>query len=79
MVCRECGARMRLDDRDGFSKENCENYWVCDTCVTSCNEIVRRGVSVSQDWHTENKYPSFSEIIGKVVLLDNDDITSSNV
>lgn len=63
MVCRECGSKMRLDDRDGYSSRNCENYWVCDSCITSCNEIIRKGISISQSWYTENEYPSLDVIL----------------
>ena len=64
MICRECGLEMRLDDRDGFSRSNCDNYWICDSCDTSCVELVRKGVSVSLNWYTENEYPSLDEILG---------------
>ena len=64
MVCRECGAKMRLDDVDGFFNRTCDKYWVCDLCVTSCIEEIRNGVSVNQIWYTENDFPSLDEILG---------------
>ena len=54
MICKECGAEMRLDDKDFNFKGNYDNYWCCDSCETSCTEQVRFGQSFKEDWHSEN-------------------------
>lgn len=53
MKCRECGAEMRLDDKDFNFKGNYDNYWDCDYCKTSCVEQIRYGKPYRESWHTE--------------------------
>lgn len=54
MFCRECGAKMYLDDRDRRFKGNYDNYWGCEKCQTSCIEQVRFNQSFKEIWHSEN-------------------------
>jgi len=54
MICRECGAKMRLDDVDYDFKGKYDNYWVCDNCQTSCIEEVRFSQRFREHWHSEN-------------------------
>ena len=54
MICKECGAEMYLDDRDTNVKGNCDNYWCCNECQTSCIEQVRFAQSFKEIWHSEN-------------------------
>lgn len=54
MICRECGAKMYLDDKDTNFKGNYDNYWCCESCQTSCLEQVRFGQSFKEIWHSEN-------------------------
>lgn len=53
-VCKECGAKMYLDDRDFNFKGNYDNYWCCEECPTSCIEQVRYGQPFKEIWHSEN-------------------------
>ena len=53
-VCKECGAKMYLDDRDFNFKGNYDNYWCCEECQTSCIEQVRYGRPFKEIWHSEN-------------------------
>ena len=53
-VCKECGAKMYLDDRDFNFKGNYDNYWCCEECQTSCIEQVRYGQPFKEIWHSEN-------------------------
>ncbi len=50
MKCKYCGSEMRKDDRDFNSKGNYDDYWDCDNCKASCNEIVRYGKTQKIDW-----------------------------
>ena len=56
MICKECGSKMYLDDKDRRFKGNYDNYWCCenDKCITSCVEEVRFGQSFKEIWHSEN-------------------------
>ena len=54
MICKECGAKMYLDDKDTNFKGNYDNYWCCESCQTSCLEQVRFGQSFKEIWHSEN-------------------------
>lgn len=54
MLCKECGAKMFLDDKDYNFKGNYDNYWCCEKCQTSCIEKVRFGQSWQEHWHSEN-------------------------
>lgn len=54
MICRECGAKMYLDDKDFNFKGNYDDYWNCEECQTSCIEEVRFGQSFREIWHSEN-------------------------
>ena len=54
MICRECGAKMYVDDRDEQFK-GCEDiYWSCTDCQTSCIEEIRFSQSFKEIWHSEN-------------------------
>lgn len=53
MFCKECGAKMYLDDKDANFKGNYDNYWCCEKCQTSCIEQVRFGQSFKEIWHSE--------------------------
>lgn len=54
MLCRECGSKMFLDDKDIHFKGNRDNYWYCESCQTGCTEQVRFGQSFKEIWHSEN-------------------------
>ena len=54
MVCKECGAKMYLDDKDYNFKGNYDNYWCCEKCHTCCIEQVRFGQPFIEKWHSEN-------------------------
>lgn len=54
MICRECGAKMYLDDKDRRFPGNCDNYWNCPACQTGCIEEIRFGQSFKEIWHSEN-------------------------
>lgn len=54
MICKECGSKMYLDDKDFNFKGNYDNYWCCETCLTSCIEQVRFAKPFKEFWHSEN-------------------------
>ena len=54
MLCRECGSKMFLDDKDFNFKGNYDNYWCCENCQTSCIEQVRFAKLFKEIWHSEN-------------------------
>ena len=54
MLCKECGAKMLLDDKEIRFKGNRDNYWICENCQTGCIEQVRFGQSFKEIWHSEN-------------------------
>ena len=54
MICKECGAKMYLDDKECRFKGNYDNYWCCEKCQTSCIEEVRFARSFREYWHSEN-------------------------
>lgn len=54
MICKECGSKMFLDDKDCRFKGNHDNYWNCEKCLTSCIEEVRFGRPFKEIWHSEN-------------------------
>ena len=54
MVCRECGSKMFLDDKDFRFKGNYDLYWCCENCQTGCIQEVRCGKSFKEIWHSEN-------------------------
>ena len=54
MICKECGAEMRLDDKDFRFKGNYDNYWLCENCQTSCIVEVRFSKPRKEFWHSEN-------------------------
>lgn len=54
MICKECGAIMRIDDRDYRFKGCYDLYWACDDCCTSCIEEIRYSQSFKEIWHSEN-------------------------
>ena len=54
MFCKECNAKMRLDDTDRNFPGNEDEYWVCDNCVTSCIREVRFHQPFKDIWHSEN-------------------------
>ena len=55
MICKECGSKMRLDDKDYNFKGNYDNYWICDECGISCCESVRFGQVFRESWGSESK------------------------
>lgn len=54
MTCKECGAKMYIDDTDFNFQGNYDEYWCCVKCQTSCIEQVRFGQSFKEIWHSEN-------------------------
>ena len=54
MICKECGSKMYVDDRDFNFKGNYDIYWGCENCQTSCIEEVRFSQSFKEIWHSEN-------------------------
>lgn len=54
MICRECGAKMYLDDKDFDFKGKYDDYWNCPECQTSCIEEVRFSKPYRELWHSEN-------------------------
>lgn len=54
MICKVCGGKMYLDDKDFNFKGNYDNYYCCDECQTSCIEQVRFGRRFKEIWHSEN-------------------------
>lgn len=54
MICKECGAEMRLDDQDFDFKGKYDNYWECPNCLTSCIERIRFSKKYREEWHSEN-------------------------
>lgn len=54
MICKECGSKMYLDDKDFNFKGNFDNYWCCEKCQTSCIEQVRFARPFKELWHSEN-------------------------
>lgn len=54
LICRECGAKMYIDDRDTYDKRDASLYWNCTACQTSCIERIRYGTPYREDWHSEN-------------------------
>lgn len=63
MNCKECGNRMFLDDVHTIRRGNFDNYWVCTVCETSCIELVRCGISLSEKWYSENNGKSKEYIV----------------
>ena len=54
MMCKECGSKMILDDKDFNFKGNYDNYWCCEKCQTSCIEQVRFAQPFKEIWYSEN-------------------------
>lgn len=54
MICKECGTKMYLDDKDYDFKGKYDNYWECPNCQTSCIEEVRFSKRFKERWHSEN-------------------------
>ena len=54
MQCRECGAKMYLDDCDYAFKGKHDDYWECPHCQTSCIVQIRFGQRFREFWHSEN-------------------------
>ena len=59
MVCKYCGSKMRLDDKD-FRRLTADFYYVCDNCNASCIDYRitldlnnKYGVSARIDWYRE--------------------------
>lgn len=53
MNCRECGAKMYIDDRDKNFPGNEDIYWNCPDCATSCIEEIRFHQKFRENWHSE--------------------------
>lgn len=53
MVCKECGGKMYLDDKDISSKGNYDNYYLCENCIASCILEVRNGSPFKENWYVE--------------------------
>jgi len=55
MQCKNCDAKMRLDDVDYNFKGNQDNYWICDNCGTGCFEKIRYGKSCYKEFYREGE------------------------
>ena len=53
MICKICGEKMILDDRDRISNGMYDNYYICPRCETFCIEEVRFFNSSREIWHSE--------------------------
>lgn len=59
MICRKCGAKMNLDDREYNFKGNYNNYWYCEKCNIGCTEEVRFAQSFKETWFNEDGIVDF--------------------
>ena len=50
MICRECGKKMILDDKDVKFRGNLDKYWICEHCHTTCIEEIRFSQSYKEHW-----------------------------
>lgn len=54
MICVKCKSKMILDDVDRHFNGCVDNYYVCNSCLTSCIEHIRYNTPFQESWHSEN-------------------------
>lgn len=63
MICRYCGAQMRLDDTDYNFKGCYDKYFECPNCESSCKVVVRFSKIQREEWHSENSGDVKDEVV----------------
>ena len=50
MICKGCGKKMILDNKDVRFRGNLDKYWECENCHSSCIEEIRFSQSFKEHW-----------------------------